>query len=149
MDLEVGQVLSLIARFDNTGYTADVPHPYLILKIIDDINAIEVGQLHSLKGKGFESIRKSNKVIFNTHPDETVIDEDSFIQKDRTYLSENYDELKRFRRQLDKLSKTKLEGVIRDYNEYHKKNRIDEKYQVYMDKIEIERLNSGRKGYSY
>lgn len=139
-DLEVGQVLSLRIRMDYCG-DFKVKHPYLILEIREDENVVEVGQLHSLKGKPYEAIDNKNKVIFNTLPEETVIDQDSFIQKNNTVLLEYYDTLSKYRRQADKLSKKKLEDVISAYKEYHRLNEIQEDHIVYLEKIEIEQLN--------
>ncbi len=139
-DLIVGQVLSLRIRIDYFGVFPD-KHPYLILDIRDDDAIVEVGQLHSLEGKPFEAIDNKNKVIFNTNPVETVIDKDSFIQKNNTILLEYYEGLEKYRRQKDTLSSNKLKGVIHAYKEYHDNNEIPENRIVYLDKNEIEELN--------
>ena len=139
-DLIIGQVLSLRIRIDYYGVFPD-KHPYLILDIREEDNVIEVGQLHSLEGKLFEAIDNKNKVIFNTNPQEVVIDKDSFIQKNNTILLEYYDGIEKYRRQKDTLSSNKLEGVIKAYKEFHAKNEIPESRIVYLDKDEIEKLN--------
>lgn len=139
-DLLVGQVLSLRIRIDYFGVFPD-KHPYLILDIREDDNVVEVGQLHSLEGKPFEAIDNKNKVIFNSNPIETVIDKDSFIQKNNTILLEYYDGLQKYRRQEDTLSQNKLEAVVNAYKDYHNKNEIPENRIVYLDKNEIEELN--------
>lgn len=139
-DLEIGQVLSLRIRIDYFGVFEE-KHPYLILDINLEENIIEVGQLHSLEGKPFEAIDNKNKVIFNSNPQETVIDKDSFIQKNNTILIEYFDGLEKYRRQTDKLSTNKLNNVIQAYNDYHLKNEIPENRIVYLDKNEIEKLN--------
>ena len=139
-DLVIGQVLSLRIRIDYFGVFAD-KHPYLILDIREEDDVVEIGQLHSLENKAFEAIDNKNKVIFNTNPEETVIDKDSFIQKNNTILLEYFDGLEKYRRQKDTLSQNKLQSVIRAYKEYHEKNEIPEDRIVYLDKEEIEALN--------
>ncbi|MCR5846596.1 MAG: hypothetical protein K6G75_00535 [Lachnospiraceae bacterium] len=139
-DLEIGQVLSLRIRIDYFGVFEE-KHPYLILDIREEDNIIEVGQLHSLEGKMFEAIDNKNKVIFNTNPQETVIDKDSFIQKNNTIMLEYFDGIEKYRRQKDKLSNNKLQNVIQAYKEYHENNEIPENRIVYLDHIEIEKLN--------
>ena len=140
-DLVIGQVLLLRIRIDYYGVFKD-KHPYLILDIREEDNVIEVGQLHSLEGKLFEAIDNKNKVIFNSNPQETVIDKDSFIQKNNTILLEYFEGIERYRRQTDVLSSNKLQDVISAYRDYHIKNEIPENIIVYLDKKEIEGLNS-------
>lgn len=41
-DLEVGQVLSMKIRFNNTGQISTTKHPYLIVGIDLELNTIEV-----------------------------------------------------------------------------------------------------------
>lgn len=139
-DLVIGQVLSLRIRIDYYGVFRE-KHPYLILDIREEDGVIEIGQLHSLKGKAFEAIDNKNKVIFNSNPNETVIDEDSFIQKNNTILVEYFDGIEQYRRQKDTLSRDKLQKVIEAYREYHQNNEIPEDRIVYLDKDEIEKLN--------
>ena len=99
-DLEVGQVIAMKIRFNNQGVTASRPHPYLVIGVNDEFGTVEVAQLDSLKGKEFKAAKKSNKTIFCDMPEETVIDEDSYIQLDNTFLLEDCPELtSRFRRQ--------------------------------------------------
>ncbi len=140
-DLVIGQVLLLRIRIDYYGVFKD-KHPYLILDIREEDNVIEVGQLHSLEGKLFEAIDNKNKVIFNSNPQEMVIDKDSFIQKNNTILLEYFEGIERYRRQTDVLSSNKLQDVISAYRDYHIKNEIPENRIVYLDKKEIEELNS-------
>lgn len=139
-DLEIGQVLSLRIKIPYHG-VFDERHPYLILKINADDGYIEVGQLHSLHGKAFEAIDVKNKVIFNSNPEETVIDTDSFIQKHNKITIELYDELVKYRRQPDKLSESKLNEVITEYEKYHKEHHISDDRVVYLDREDIEDLN--------
>lgn len=139
--LAIGQVLSLRIKIGYFGVFSE-KHPYLILDINDQDGTVEVGQLHSLEGKPFEAINKENKVIFNSNPKETVIDKDSFIQKNNTILLENYDGIEKYRRQEDVLSKNKLESVIAAYRKYHDENEIPEDRIVYLDRETIENLNS-------
>lgn len=139
--LEVGQVLSLKIRFNNSGEISTVKHPYLIVDINDSLNVVEIAQLDSLTGKEHKAAFRSNKVIFNRDPVETVIDKDSYIQMDNIIRIENCSELENFRRQIDKLSADKLQKVIASYKKYHEMFEIDENKNVYMDKQEILSLN--------
>ncbi len=140
-DLEVGQVLSLRIKMDYCGVFKD-KHPYLIISINEEENTVEIGQLHSMNGKLFEIISKSNKAVYQGMPDETVIDQDSFVQLNNTIKLEYYDDLSRFRRQTDKLSSNKLKKVIDAYYDYHKNNRIEESHTIYLNKEDIEELNN-------
>lgn len=70
-----------------------------------------------------------------------MIDKDSYVQWDNILKVKNFDGLQQFRRQLDKLSSTKLKAVLKAYNKYHENYEIDENKNVYMDKIEIQNLN--------
>lgn len=142
MEIEIGQVLSLRIRYNNSGTIANKKHPYLVVRINNDLNTIEIAQLDSLVGKLFKAAMKCNKTIFSDNPDEIVIDKDSYIQLDNTILVERYDDLCKYRRQEDKLSPEKLEDVLNAYNKYHHDYHIDENKQVYMAKDEIEDLNS-------
>lgn len=140
-DLEVGQVISLRIRMGFCGVFKD-KHPYLILAIRESDNVIEIGQLHSMEGKLFEIISETNKAIYQGFPDETVIDQDSFIQLDNTILIEYFDELSDYRRQKDKLSSNKLQKVINAYETYHKKHHIAEDHTIYLNRQDIEKLNN-------
>ena len=138
--LEVGQVLSLIIRFNNSGQIAKVKHPYLIVGVDIELNTIELAQLDSLVGKEYKAAMRSNKVIYCDDPIETVIDKDSYIQMDNILKIELYDGLEKYRRQTDKLSSKKLNEVLRAYYTYHNQHQIDEDKQVYMAQEELEGL---------
>lgn len=140
-DLEVGQVLSLIIRFNTNGDISTRKHPYLIVGIDTNFNTVEVAQIDSLGGKEYKAAMKSNKTIFHDNPTEHVIDKDSYVQLDNSIKIEYYDGLSRFRRQSDKLSEEKLSDVLRAYSEYHEKHEIREVKNVYMDEAEITSLN--------
>ena len=140
--LEIGQVLSLKIRFNNTGTISTKRHPYLIIDINKELNYIEVAQIDSLLGKEYKAAFRSNKVLYCSDPLETVIDKDSYIQMDNTIQIELYDGLIKYRRQTDKLSYDKLKAVIKAYKEYHEKYEIIENKQVFMDRYEIESYNN-------
>ena len=67
----------------------------------------------------------------------------SKIEKD--YIAaiaiDNIEELKYFRKTLDKLSNKKLQELLKKYEEYHNSNVLDEKRIVHMNKEEILKLN--------
>lgn len=144
MKIEVGQVLSIRMRFNNSGTISKTKHPYLVVKIIDE-STIEVAQLDSLKEKGlWKAAMESNKVIYSDEPEESVIDKDSYIQMDNTFQLEYYDEMVKYRRQEEKLSAKKLADVIKAYDNYHHNHEILENKQVYISKNELEELNKLR-----
>lgn len=140
-DIEVGQVLSLKIRYNNDGLLSSKKHPYLVIGIDKELNVVEIAQMDSLQGKEFKAARKSNKVIYNDNPTETVIDKDSYIQLDNRYRIENCQELLRFRRQTDKLSSDKLSDVLNSYYQYQREHDIDENKNVYIKKNELLNLN--------
>lgn len=140
-DLEVGQVLSLKIRYNNTGVVATSKHSYLIVKVDDVFDVVEIAQIDSLAGKEFKAAKKSNKTVFCDDPQETVIDKDSHIQLDNSFKIEYFDDLSRYRRQVDKLSPQKLADVLSSYNIYHETHEIEEIKNVYMEKGEILGLN--------
>lgn len=141
MSLIIGQVLSLRIRFNNTGSISATRHPYLIVAIDNENECVEIAQIDSLEGKEYKAAFKGNKSIFNTDPEETVIDKDSFVQLDNTIRVELCAELENYLRQADTLSEDKLNSVLTAYNIYHNKYEIDENKVVYMDKTEILSLN--------
>ncbi len=140
--IEVGQVLSLKIRFNNSGMVSQAKHPYLVVGINDEFGTVEVAQMDSLEGKEYKAAMKSNKAIYCDNPDETVIDKDSYIQMDNTFLLENHAGLEKYRRQKDKLSDKKLADAILSYQEYHRANHIDENKQVYMSMEELIKLQN-------
>lgn len=141
-DLEVGQVIVAKIRFNNSGLKSPAKHPYLIVGIDRNLGTVEIAQLDSLKGKEYKAAMRSNKVIYCDNPIETVIDKDSYIQLDNTFLVELYRGLIKYRRQEDKLSENKLKDVLKSYQSYHLSHHIDENKQVYMGKEEFEGLQT-------
>lgn len=139
-DILVGQILALKIIYDNEGTIADKKHPYLVL-VVDNYNGcLTVVQLDSIAGKEYKAFNINTCVI--SCDGETVIDKDSYATLDTYYRIEYYEELSKYRRQEDKLSKEKLEKVISRYNSYHSKYFIDDNKNVYLSKSEIEKLNS-------
>lgn len=138
--IEVGQVLSLKIRYNNSGNVASVAHPYLVVGVNNELNVVEIAQLDSLKGKEWKAFKWGNKPIYATNPKETVIDKDSYVQMDNTFLLENYSGLERYRRQEDKLSEKRLNDVVAAYRKYHETHQIDEDKQVYITRTELESL---------
>lgn len=139
--IEVGQVLSLRIRFNNSGDVSRTRHPYLVVDVNDNLRTIEIAQLDSLEGKEYKATMRSNKTILCDKPRETVIDKDSYVQLDNTIQVESFPELASFRRQEDKLSSKRLEAVLLAYRRYHDSWEIDENKSVYMNKAEILDLN--------
>lgn len=140
--IEVGQVLSLKMRYNNSGDVASTAHPYLVVDVNRELNVVEIAQLDSLKGKEWKAFKWGNKPIYATNPTETVIDKDSYIQMDNTFLLENYCGLEHYRRQEDKLSEKRLNDVVSAYRKYHKTHQIDEDKQVYITRVELEALQN-------
>jgi len=137
--IEVGQVLALKIRFNNQGSRSSVSHPYIVIEVNDDY--IGVLQFDSIRGKERKALFRSNKAISCDNPKETVIDEDSFAQLDNKFTIENFAELEKFRRQVDKLSSAKLKVLMKSYEDYQSKHVIDENKIVHMTAEEIKELN--------
>ena len=55
--IEIGQVLSLKIRFNNSGAVASVAHPILVLKVDKEKNILEVAHIDSIT-KEMESLIK-------------------------------------------------------------------------------------------
>ena len=141
MDLQIGQVLWLKIRFNNYGDISEVEHPYLIVDITTDgIQTVEVGQIDSLKP--YMLAYKSNKAIFVTRPNETVLYKDSYIQLNNKLVIEYFDGLSAFRRTTNLLSRGRLADVLKAYKNYHANNIIDPERSVYLTREEILKYNS-------
>lgn len=141
--IEIGQVLSLKIRFNNSGSVASVAHPVLVVDVDNDRNIIEVAHIDSItEEKKWKALLKSNVTIKKNNPMENVIDKDSFVQVDNIIQLENFPELVKKRRQVDKLSEEKLHKVLTRYNEYKNNEWIDDNKKVFMTKEEILNLNN-------
>ena len=144
--IEIGQVLSLKIRFNNSGDVAAVAHPVLVLSIDNEKNILEVAHIDSItEEKKWKALLKSNVTIKKLDPFETVIDKDSFVQIDNIIQLENFSDLELKRRQVDKLSNKKFDKVLKRYNEYKNNEWISDNKKVFMTKEEIISLNADLK----
>ena len=144
--IEIGQVLSLKVRFNNSGTVANVSHPVLVLGIDSEKNILEVAHIDSItEEKKWKALLKTNVIIKKSNPTETVIDKDSFVQIDNIIQLENFPKLETKRRQNDKLSSEKFNKVLKQYNEYKYNEWIDDNKKVFMTKEEIISLNEDLK----
>ena len=141
-DLKVGQTLTLYTRFDNQGTISDDVYPHIVIEINDELNIVEVAQIDSLQNKWYQAAFEKNHVLFLDNPVEKVIDKDSYIRLDGIIQFENYDDLVKYRRQKDCLSKDKLKDLLKHYKKYHENHEIFDDKQVFMSKEEIEKLNN-------
>ena len=144
--IEIGQVLSLKVRFNNSGTVANVSHPVLVLGIDSEKNILEVAHIDSItEEKKWKALLKTNVIIKKSNPTETVIDKDSFVEIDNIIQLENFPKLETKRRQNDKLSSEKFNKVLKQYNEYKYNEWIDDNKKVFMTKEEIISLNEDLK----
>lgn len=144
--IEIGQVISLKIRFNNSGTIASVSHPVLVLGIDKEKNILEVVHIDSItEEKKWKALLKTNVTIKKSNPPETVIDKDSFVQIDNIIQLENFPGLEIKRRQTDKLSSEKFNKVLQRYNEYKDNEWIDDNKKVFMTKEEIISLNEDLK----
>lgn len=111
----------------------------IISKIEKDY--IEVIAIDKTKGKLHQLFHNYNYYLNCSNPKETVIFEDSHAQLNTKLTIDNIEELKYFRKTLDKLSNKKLQELLKKYEEYHNSNVLDEKRIVHMNKEEILKLN--------
>ena len=144
--IEIGQVLSLKIRFNNSGAVASVAHPVLVLNIDNDKKILEVAHIDSItEEKKWKALLNSNVTIRKNNPEEKVIDKDSFVQIDNIIQLENFPKLEIKRRQIDKLSEQKFKKVLNKYLEYKDNEWIDDNKKVFMSKEEIISLNDDLK----
>ena len=144
--IEIGQVISLKIRFNNSGTVASVAHPVLVLGVDKEKNILEVAHIDSItEEKKWKALLKTNVTIKKSNPPETVIDKDSFVQIDNIIQLENFPKLEIKRRQTDKLSNEKFNKVLKRYNEYKDNEWIDDNKKVFMTKEEIISLNEDLK----
>ena len=144
--IEIGQVLSLKIRFNNSGAVASVAHPILVLNVDNDKKILEVAHIDSItEEKKWKALLNSNVTIKKSDPEEKVIDKDSFVQIDNIIQLENFPKLETKRRQIDKLSDKKLKKVLDKYLEYKENEWIDDNKKVFMSKEEIIALNEDLK----
>ena len=141
--IEIGQVLSLKIRFNNSGVVANQAHPVLVVNVDKEKNILEIAHIDSItEEKKWKTLSKGNVTIKKDNPPETVIDKDSFVQIDNIIQLELFPELVRKRRQTEKLSEIKLKKVLDRYDNYKKNEWIDDDKKVFMTKEEIILLNS-------
>ena len=80
--IEIGQVLSLKIRFNNSGVVANQAHPVLVVNVDKEKNILEIAHIDSItEEKKWKTLLKGNVTIKKDNPPETVIDKDSFVQK--------------------------------------------------------------------
>jgi hypothetical protein len=141
MNLEIGQVLWLKVRYQ-TDIVSQVAHPMLIREISVQKGIVEIIALDKARDKIFQLLSEANVYINSDSPKETVISMDSYAQLNNKLTLEYYDDLKKYRRTNNKLSKDKLAFLLKKYEEYHRQNFIKEERIVHMTKIELEQINS-------
>lgn len=137
-DLRVGQVLWIKVRYQ-IDRVAEIKHPMLIANIGDEY--IEVIAIDKTAGKLHNLYYPYNKYINFDNPKETVILEDSYAQLNTKLTIENFDDLKKYRKTTDLLSKSKLKELLKEYNEYQNENKIKEERFVHMTKEELIAMN--------
>lgn len=137
-DLRVGQVLWIKVRY-RIDRVAEIKHPMLIANIGDEY--IEVIAIDKTAGKLHNLYYPYNKHINSDNPKETVILEDSYAQLNTKLTIENFDDLKKYRKTTDLLSKSKLKELLKEYNEYQNENKIKEERFVHMTKEELIAMN--------
>ena len=141
MGVEVRQVLWLKMPFNNSGGVSLVEHPYLVIDVDQTLNVCTLVQFDSIDGKAHKVLMKSNKLVMNTGPAETVISKPSFAQLDNTMQVELFEGLAAYLRTTDKLSRAKFETVVKAYKRYREENKIDEDKIVYVDRDQLAGLN--------
>ncbi|MDR0930429.1 MAG: hypothetical protein LBM38_01600 [Clostridiales bacterium] len=141
---EVGQLLWLKFRFNNSGDVSNVKHPYVIANIDEQNKTIEIIQLDSIdfNKNAFWAFKKCSCIIDVDNPKETVITKDSFAQLNNRFTIDLYDELNKYRRTKNKLSDDKLHHLLKKYKEYHDNNTVEDNKIVHISKEELENLNN-------
>jgi hypothetical protein len=140
--IEVGQVLWMKLQFNKTGDIASVEHPVLILNINVSKKVIEVGHLDHLDEVNYyKALLPYNHLIEKSNPEESVILADSYLQMNNLFTLEYFKGLEKLRRTSNKLSTMKLKYALKEYNLYHKNNKLDDNRIVFMNKNMIMQLN--------
>ena len=137
-ELEIGQVLWLKVRYQ-IDVISTVKHPMLIAKIEKDY--IEIIAIDKTAEKIYQLFHKYNYYINCEDPKESVILEDSYAQLNTRLTIDNIDELKKARKTNSKLSKNKLNDLLKEYKIYQEKYGVDEQRIVHMSKNELLYLN--------
>lgn len=137
-DLKIGQILWLKVRYQ-IDKVSDVKHPMLIAEINDEY--IEVIAIDKTAGKLQNLYYPYNRYINSDNPKETVLYEDSYAQLNTKLTIENFDDLKKYRKTVDLLTKTKLDELLNDYKDYQSNNKVKEERIVHMTRYEILELN--------
>ena len=101
-DLKIGQILWLKVRYQ-IDKVSDVKHPMLIVEINDEY--IEVIAIDKIAGKLQNLYYPYNRYINSDDPKEIVLYEDSYAQLNTKLTIENFDDLKKYRKTKDLLSK--------------------------------------------
>lgn len=137
-DLKVGQILWLKVRYQ-LDKASDIKHPMLIAEINREY--IEVIAIDKTSGKLQNLYYPYNHYINSENPKETVLYEDSYAQLNTKLTIENFNNLKKYRKTKDLLSKTKLNELLNDYKDYQNNNKIKKERIIHMTKCEILKLN--------
>jgi hypothetical protein len=142
-NLQIGQVLSFTLPLNNSENNEMIKgsHPYIIIEVDDSADIVELVQFSSLEGKEFEAINNCNKIIYKENPNETVIDTDSFARLNYKITVDFFNDLINYRRQADRLSVPKLNGIVDAYKKYHKDNIIDDDKIIHVSEQRILELN--------
>lgn len=137
-DLKVGQILWLKVRYQ-LDKVSETKHPMLIAKIEE--NHIEIIAIDKTSGKIHQLYRPYNHYINSQNPYETVIYEDSYAQLNTKLTVDNFQELIKYRKTTDCLSKEKLADLLENYTEYQQNNILDKARIVHMSKSELLAIN--------
>lgn len=138
--LEVGQVLWLRLAFERGGKYSEIVHPYLIARLIETSQTIEIVnllQFDSIKDGEWRLLEKEYMTISANNPKETVISKDSYIHLDKIIRIKYFDDLVKFRDLEDKLSKNKLEKILFKYDGYIRDYNIPDKNIMTFEKEDI------------
>lgn len=139
-NLKEAQIIWLKIELPYFGIFDDA-HPYLVLHIDWEEYTVEIGQFHSVEGKGFEAISETNTVIYNISPEEPALPKTSFLQLNNTIKLELFEGISNYKRTEEKLSERKFNKAVRKYDKYHDEHEILDDHIIYMDKIRIQELN--------
>lgn len=137
-EIEIGQVLWLKVKYQ-IDVVSEIKHPMLVAKV--ENNHIEVIALDKTAGKMHQLFHNYNFYINVDNPHESVITEDSYAQLNTKLTIDNIDELKNSRKTLKKLSKGKLEKLLKGYEDYQDRYGVEEQRIVHMTNNEILYLN--------
>lgn len=142
--MQIGQVVWMKCKLQNNLKVTKGNRPYIVMEINTNDNYIEFGPLSSIEDDPYLVLYRSNYLIKNDNPRETVIRKHSIVQMDNPIQIEMCNQIKKCRSTTAILSEVKLYGLMSTTEEYRNSNELDEMRCVYVTSDEFIKWNPSR-----